>query len=266
MSAARDYFQIPTECPSCAHTLTRDGAYLVCRNEDCEAQAAGAIKRWVKKLGVLHVGDSLIEAMCEAKLIEDPADLYTLDVDRVADLDLGGRRVGGTADKAVRNLTAKKILSLHVIVGAAGIPLIGRNMAKKVSDAGYNTLSKMLKARISEIGAIPGMGSTKARSFVEGFKAKTWLFAKLLANGIEIQDNDGVLNGQSFCFTGFRDSDLENAIEKQGGTIKSGVSKGLTFLVSPDPTATTGKAKKAAKYGTQIIAPDEAWNLTVSVV
>jgi DNA ligase (NAD+) len=251
----------PTECPSCKATLERDGEYLVCRNEDCEAQAAGAIKRWVKKIGVLHVGDSLIEAMCESGMVEDPADLYTLDADKVADLDMGGRRVGGTADKAVKNLEAKKVLPLHVIVGSLGIPLIGRSMAKMVVDAGFNTLSKMLKAKIPEIAAIPGMGDTKARSFVEGFQAKTWLVAKLLANGIEIQNNSGVLNGKSFCFTGFRNADLESAIEKQGGTMKSSVSKGLTYLVAADPKSTSGKAQKAAQYGTQVIGQDDAWDL-----
>jgi len=254
-------FSVPTECPSCKGTLERDGEYLVCRNDDCEAQATGAIKRWVKKIGVLHVGETLIEALVEAGMVTDPADLYTLNQVDVEDLDMGGRRVGGTGTKAIHNLEAKMTLPLHAIVGSLGIDMIGRTTAKTIIDGGFDSLSKLLKARISEIAAIPGVGQTKATNFVHGFMAKAGLVAKLLSNGIRIQDVSGPLVGQSFCLTGFRDPALQDAIEKAGGTIKSGVSKALTTLVAFDPSSTSGKAKKAAKYNIDIIGQDDAWNL-----
>jgi DNA ligase (NAD+) len=257
-------FPMPSNCPSCGSVLIRDGEYLVCRNDDCEAQAAGAVKRWVKKLGVLHFGETLIEALCDAGFVSDPADLYTLDPDTVAELEMGGRRVGATADKAIANLNAKKILPLHIVVGSIGIPLVGRDTARTIVDAGYNSLSKMQKAKISELSQIAGLGDTKARAFVEGFHKRSALLAKLLVNGIEIQDNDGCLNGMSFCFTGFRNADLEAEIEKLGGSMKSGVSKGLTYLVAVDPKSNSGKAQKAAQYGTKVIGIEEAWDLVKS--
>jgi len=264
---------VPTNCPSCGASLTRDGEYLVCRNDDCPAQATGAIKRWVKKIGVLHVGDTLIEAMVEDGMVADPADLYTLDPDAVAALEIGGRKVGGTASKAVNNLNAKKSLPLHVLVGSLGIPLIGREMAKMIVDAGYNTLSLMLKARVHvplgladgtklpAIASIPGVGDTKAVAFVEGFAAKTGLIAKLLGNGVQVQTISGPLVGQSFCMTGFRDQALSDAIEKAGGTMKSSVSKGLTYLIAQDPSSTSGKAQKARQYGTKVIGIEDARKL-----
>lgn len=289
------FFQIPTVCPSCGFPLVRDGEYLVCRGEDCEAQASGSIKRWVKKIGVLHVGDTLIEAMAErfpeiltdAEFQErfevppgelyklspeqvsaifdtkmDIADLYVLDVDKVAALDLSGHRVGSLADKALTNLQNKRTLPLHVLVGSLGIPLIGRDTAKNIVDAGYNSLSKMYKAKISEIAALPGMGGTKARAFVLGFAAKVGLIGKLLTTGgITIQDNSGPLVGQSFCLTGFRDASLVAALEKAGGTVKSGVSKGLTYLIAQDANSTSEKAKKARALGTQVISISEALDL-----
>jgi DNA ligase (NAD+) len=252
-------FLIPDECPSCKAKLERDGEYLVCRNEDCEAQAAGAIKRWVKKIGVLHVGETLIETLVEAGLVEDPADLYTLDVDKVADLDLSGRKVGGSASKAIKNLNDKKTLPLHVFVGSLGIPLIGRSMAKIFVDAGYSTLSKMLKAKIADVAAIPGVGQTKAEAFVLGFEKKAGLVAKLLGNGVQVQTATGALIGKSFCMTGFRDGALGDALEKAGGSMKSSVSKGLSYLIAADPSSTSGKAQKARTYGTQVIGIDDAW-------
>ena len=262
-----DAFKTPTECPSCKATLERDGEYLVCRNEDCEAQATGAIKRWTKKIDVKHVGDSLIEALVDVGMVTDIADLYTLDPTEVENLDMGGRRVGGTGRKAITNLNNKKALPLHVFVGSLGIPLIGRSMAKTIVDGGFDSLSKMLKARIVDIAAIPGVGQSKAESFCKGFLARAGLVAKLLSVGIVVQVASGPLKGTVFCLTGFRDGDLTEAIEKAGGTVKSSVSKALTHLVLKDPSSNSGKAKKARDYnkaGTadiKLIDPDEAWDL-----
>lgn len=252
-------FTTPTECPSCKSVLTRDGEYLICRGLDCDAQAAGAIKRWVSKIDVLHVGDSLIECMLDAGLIADAADLYTVDWDAVASLYMGERKVGGTADKAKANLEAKKTLPLHVIVGSIGIPMIGRSMAKTIVDGGFNSLSKMMKAKISDIAAIPGVGDAKARAFVEGFQARAGLLGKLICNGIAVQIVGSALAGKSFCMTGFRDPSMQDAIERAGGTVKSSVSKGLDYLISQDPSSNSGKAQKAAQYGTKIIGIDDAW-------
>ena len=255
-------FTIPTECPACKATLERDGEYLVCRNLDCSAQAAGSVKRWVKKLGVLYVGDGLIEALMDAGLVADPADLYTLDAQKAASVYMGGRLAGGSATKAMTALNAKKTLPLHVFVGALGIPQIGRTMAKIIVDGGFNTLSKMLKATYAEIAALPGVGDSKAKSFVDGFMSKLGLISKLLQDAdILIQDATGPMVGQSFCMTGFRDQTLADALEKAGATMKSGVSKGLTYLIALDPASQSGKAQKARTYGTKVIGVDEARKL-----
>jgi DNA ligase (NAD+) len=261
-NATRAYFTIPTNCPVCKAPLSRDGEYLVCRNDDCEARAAGMISRWVKKIGVLHCGDTLIEALIDAGMIEDPADLYTLDPVAVADLDIGGRRVGGTADKAIANLNAKKKMPIHTFVGSLGLSdLIGRSMCQTIAEAGYNTLSKMAKAKIADVANIPGVGPTKAEAFCRGFAAKMGLMAKLLANGIEITTATGALVGQTFCMTGFRDAQLAAAIEAQGGTMKDSASKSLTYLIALDPLGNSTKLVKARKDGIKVIGIDEAKKL-----
>jgi DNA ligase (NAD+) len=254
--------EVPTRCPECKALLQRDGEYLVCVNDDgCEAQRAGAIKRWVDKIGVLHVGDSLIEALVEAGKVKDIADLYTLDSVAVAAMTMGGRTVGGSGTKAIQNLRAKMTLPLHVIIGSIGIPNIGRSTAKAIVDAGLNSVDKMLKATHGDVAAIPGVGSSKAKDFVAGVQAKAKLLTKLFSVGVQVQKVGGTLAGQSFCMTGFRDKDLEEAIEKQGGAIKSSVGKGLTYLIAFDPSSGSGKAEKAKQYGTKIIGVQQARDL-----
>jgi len=263
----RNYFQVPTECPECHTKLERDGEYLVCRGEECPAQIVGAIERWIKKIGVLHFGRALIEALVDADLVEDIADLYTADPDTAAALYMGERRVGGTASKAFKNLHAKRELDLHVFVGALGIPLIGRSMAKMLVDGGLDSLDKMYQTDVAAVANIPGVGQTKATSFCTGYWNRMGLIAKLLGAGVTIKKVvDGPLSGKTFCLTGFRDPALQDALEGAGGVVK-GVSKKLDYLVLQDPSSTSGKAKKARSYNDKgqaniaLIGIDDAWAL-----
>jgi DNA ligase (NAD+) len=212
--------------------------------------------------------------LVEAGYVVDPADLYTLDPAEISVLEMAGRRVGASADKAVNNLNAKKTLPLHVIVGSLGISMIGRTMAKTIVDAGYNTLSLMYRARInhplvlSSGHTLPALssvvGDKKASSFVEGFQEKVGLIAKLLCNGIQVASITGSLVGKSFCLTGFRDAALSDAIEKAGGSVKSSVSKDLSYLIALDSSSNSGKAAKARAYGVPVISPEEALQMVTA--
>lgn len=262
--AAREYFHTPTHCPECNELLVRDGAYLRCTNGDaCPAQIAGAVKRWISKIGVLHFGDALVDMLCETGKVETIADLYKLDPKEVAQMGMGGRQVGGTAGKAFKNLHDAKTIPLHVFVGSLGIELIGRSMAKTIVDAGFDSLNKMSKAKVPDIAAIPGVGATKAEAFCDGIwdLLDRGTITGLMAHITIAAKATGVMSGKSVCFTGFRDKQLEAEVEAQGGTIKSSVSKDLTILVAKEPSSTSGKAEQARKYGTEVIGIDEMWDL-----
>jgi len=269
----KNYFVPPTECPDCNHPLVMDGEYLVCRGDNCGAQVAGKIKRWVKKIGVLHFGEALIEALIDAGMVETIGDLYRVDPKVASSLYMGGRRVGGTADRGFKNLhkKANTELDLHVIVGSLGIPFIGRGMARMIVDGGFDTLQLMLQSKPHEIAAIPGVGLKRAESFKEGFLDNLWIISDLLKYITVKRQVDGPLKGLTFCLTGFRDKALSDAIEAMGGIVKSGVSKKLTHLVLINPNSTTGKAQKARKYNDagqasiDLIDPATAWALTGQV-
>jgi DNA ligase (NAD+) len=69
----------------------------------------------------------------------------------------------------------------------------------------------------------------------------------------------GCLSGLSFCFTGALSKprkEFEDLVEKHGGSLLSGVTKDLKYLVMSDPNSGSSKAEKARKYGTKCI--DEA--------
>lgn len=257
-------FVAPTKCPVCGSAVLLDGEYLICTGkDDCPAQVSGTIRRWIQKIGVLHFGESLIDLLCESGRINNIADLYRLDAKDVALMDMGGRRVGGTADKAFNNLRAKMTLPLHVFVGSLGIPNVGRTTVQTIMQGGFDSLAKMSKATPAQIAAIPGIGQSTAEAFCDGFwdRLDNGLITDLLGVGIRIEKpKTGTLSGQTFCVTGFRDAALDAAIEAQGGTMKTSVSKGLTTLITKEANSTSGKAQTARKYGTEVVGIDEMWN------
>jgi DNA ligase (NAD+) len=252
----------PTTCPTCGADTERDGEFLICPDTDfCPSQVAGAIKAWVRKIGLKGVGTSLIDALCEEGIIQDAADLYTLDHGELADFRMKGIRVGGTSDTVMAALEGKKDLALHVFVGSQNIKLCSRSTCQTIADAGFDTLDKMRAATEDEISAISGMGATRGKSFVAGLIAKQAVMDKLMANGITIKaPAQGILKGVTVCFTGVRDSDLEEAIEGLGGTIKSSAGKTLGILVAKSKVSTSGKAKKARANGTEVVDLDEMWD------
>jgi DNA ligase (NAD+) len=71
----------------------------------------------------------------------------------------------------------------------------------------------------------------------------------------------GGLAGMSFCFTGalntMKRAEAEKLVVDHGGEVKSGVSKGLTYLVTNTPNSGSSKNVKAAQLGTTLITEEQ---------
>jgi DNA ligase (NAD+) len=264
-NATADELETPHECPECHTLLTMNGEYLCCPNDtDCPAQTLGAMRRWIKKVGVLHFGDAMLKAVVDAGMVSTIPDLYWLDATKVAALDMDGRRVGGAAVRALHSLNSLKTLPLETYVGSLGIDLCGRRMVRKLVAAGMTDLNALATATVQELSAVPGFGQDKAEAFREGFDARREIIIGLHAVSVTpapyeapAAPTGSTLAGQAVCFTGVRDKALEASIAAAGGLIKSSVSKNVTILVCKDPSSTSGKAQKARNLGIEVIGLDE---------
>ena len=107
---------------------------------------------------------------------------------------------------------------------------------------------------------------------VEGFETKTadkictnWSafldFVNSVSDVVTMVDDlanvGSSMAGQKVVFTGFRDSDLEQAVVDAGGEMQSSVSSKTTILVAKDPNSGSGKVKKAAEKGVKVIGIDD---------
>lgn len=276
----------PHRCPACGDVASREyrgkkGANTYCANEDCHAAKLARINQWIgtakKGVGILGIGDTILKALWDNCLVQDPADLYTLTVDQIQDVKLDGDvRIGKSrATQIVANIASKRKLPLHIFLGSLGIDLLGRRRVKLLSESSNGKLAKLenwLDNELLSTIKLPGFGDTIREAIVAGINENRVLIAKLLSVGVEI-DGEGQTNteqeqsesvgqnqsdkpfaGFSFCLTGTRS--YQDDIERLGGVIKSGVSKGLTFLVQADPLSTSNKTRKAEEYGTRIISLD----------
>lgn len=253
----------PKTCATCDSELTKRGEYLICTNVDCRAVVCGRIHRWVGIQDIHEWGDKLIQQLVDAKLVREPSDLYKLKPEDIAKLERRGMII---AKKVLENLHAKLPLSLPVFLASLGIDEFALETAKLIVANGYDTLEKVQAATAEELSKIKGMGTIRPKSIVAGLKARKDEIERLLAVGVVpvAPTAGGGLGGKSFCFTGALSrprKEYEEMVEQHGGTLLSGVTKELSYLVMADPSSGSSKAEKARKYGTQCI--DEATFLSL---
>lgn len=270
----------PAECPNCGSSTTRmkrgkPGAITYCSNNKCSAVIFGKINHWIgtskKGVGILDIGDAMLQSLFDRGLIVDPADLYKLTVDDLKDVVMpSGVRIGESrAQKIVANISEKKKLSLPVFLGSLGIDLLGSRRVEQfigLADGKLNSIEQWLDDDNINSLEFVGLGDAIRNAIRSGIDDNRDLIKKLLDNGVVIdncsadiaEDNLGQdnvkkpLDGITMCWTGTRD--LIEEAKAAGVIVKSGISKGLHVLVQLDPLSKTVKTQKAESYGTQIIS------------
>jgi DNA ligase (NAD+) len=222
-----------------------------------------------KGLGILGIGDSVLNALTSSGLVESPADLYRLTVGGIKNLKIGTNSSGGSirlGSSRAHSITAEiakaKRVPLAKFLGALGVDLLGRRRVEIIAEqCDIRTLSEWLDG--DKLAMIPG--DTIRRAVVSGLQLVAPIIDELLEVGVEVIDigvkelvgslqkveSDDPIAGKTFCFTGTR-AHLEE-VEARGGIIKSGISKSLDVLVQKDATSSSNKSRKAESYGVKII-------------
>jgi DNA ligase (NAD+) len=248
----------PESCGSCGRALVDEGSSLYCPNPSCPKRARHRLGKWVATLNLMDFGEALLDRLFTSGIAHDISSLYRLDEEALMKVDRMGPVI---AKKLVKELKSKRDIELATFVAGFDIDGVGETVARKIVDAGFGSIESLKNARADELSSIPGLGEIMARKFREGFDAVYPEMRSLLDSGaIRVSEAaGGALMGKSFCFTGelrsMRRADAEGLAKSFGATVKSSVTKDLSFLVASD--ATTGKARKAAEYGVKVIGEDE---------
>lgn len=253
--AVPDYFEIPGHCPACSGLLSTEGKFLYCRNRACPVQLSGSVRVWVKRLGLLHWGDALIDSLTDPDKpkIESLADLYRLEVEEIAECTSGLKM----AKKCWDTLHANKSIKLELLIASLNIPNLAVATATDIVQAGYDSVDKVLALSKEQLETIRNIGSITAQQIFDGLQDRKHAILDLAAV-LDIQGpGGGPLAGKSFCITGGT-SKPRKAVQKMimdaGGIVKDTAGAGLSYLVTNEVDTTSKKMQNAKKYGTEVIS------------
>lgn len=259
----------PTKCTSCGAVPVEEGEYWVCPNvAGCPAQTGGRIRRYVQGIGVLEIGEGLIDKLVAVKLVTKVADLYRLTEEQVAGIDRMGKK---SAQNVIKSLWSVNPIPLETLLGSLSIPGCAESTVMMVMNAKLDSLEAMRSADKSVFERVPGLGPVKSMAFWTWLQTNGALVDDILSTGLKLKSRiKGGFTGKSFCFTGTMPSgrkrvDLETLVKDKGGTIKKSVTKGLTYLVTADLSSASSKAQAARENGTECITEEGFDNLLASL-
>ena len=258
-------FVMPTECPECGSTLVRpeNEAVTRCVNSSCPAILRGSLTHWASRgtMDIRGLGEKVVIALMEYRLVKSIADIYHLQMDDVASIDRMGER---SAEKLLQAIDESKSQPFDRVLYGLGIRYVG-NVNAKILTESMGNIDKLMEATIEDLEAIHGIGVEIASSVVEWFKIANnrELISKLkevnLNFEVEQKESGGEsapqLTGKTFVLTGtlptLKRSEAKKIIESLGGKVTSTVSKKTDFLVAGEKAGS--KLEKAQKLEIQII-------------
>lgn len=258
-------YRMPEICPSCgAKAVREDGeAAIRCNNPDCPAQLLRMLIHFCSRdaMDIEGLGDALLNKLVEQNMIKTAADIYSLDFDKIAEMDKMGKKSAENLKKAIEK---SKENDLSKLVFALGIRHVGAKAAKLLSD-NFRDIDSIMNSSAEDISKIDGFGLVMAQSVVDfmSMPQSQKLIADLKAAEVNMKAEDTHIDnrfsGKTFVLTGtltkYTRSEASRIIENYGGKASSSVSKKTDYVLAGE--AAGSKLTKAAELGIKIINEDE---------
>lgn len=263
------------KCPECNTMLIRIEGEAVhyCPNEDsCATQRKGKIEHFVsrKSMNIDGLGEEIVSALYENKLIKDISDLYYLKREQLLQLDRMGEKL---VSNILESIDRSKQITFDKVLFALGIRHVGSTIAKKLAYH-FKTIDSLISAPYNELINVEEIGEKIAQSINLFFQNKKNIFIieKLKNAGVQFelkydktnQLKSNKLDGLSFVISGvfkkFTRDELKQTVEDNSGKILSSVSGNTNFLIAGENMG-PGKLDKAKKLNIKIISEEEFVNL-----
>ena len=211
-------------------------------------------------LDIDTLGEKNVEALVDAGLVRDLADIYLLEKKQLLALE---RFAEISAQKLITAIADKKHPNLERFLYGLGIRHIGAQTAIDLANR-FESIERLALATIDELREVDGVGEIVAESVVAWFadEDNMTLLEKFADLGVtpQFSQKSDQLAGQSFVITGTLQSMGRDAaadkIRELGGIFQTAVAKDTTYLVAGGKVGAS-KLKKAEQYGTKIINEQE---------
>ncbi len=258
----------PNNCPECGSLLERnDGeANHFCPNDTfCPPQVKGRMEHFIARKGmnIDGLGAETIDALYQAGLVKQPADLYSLHFDQIYNLE---RMAEKSANNLLKSIDASKNVPFERVLFAIGIRFVGETVAKKLA-AYFGSIDNIQKATFEELISVDEIGDKIAESIISYFnKAENnEIIQKLRANGVQLEAVQKELSSSKFegmtfvvsgVFSNFSRDELKKLIEDNGGKNVGSISAKTTYVVAGENMG-PAKLEKATKLGVKILVEQE---------
>ena len=228
----------PRLCPVCRakveHVITQ--SIIRCpAGLSCPAQLKASVRHFASRwaFNIEGLGVNLIDKLVAQKIIKNIADIFTLDVTTLANLERMGTK---SAEKLLLQIANSKNITLTRFIYALGIREVGRATAHALLQH-FHTLDNIKNATFAELQAVPDVGPKVAAHLISFFTAEhnKTVIRQLLAAGINWQNSAVSTNrplvGKTFVLTGALHSLSREAakakLQDLGATVAGSVSKTL---------------------------------------
>lgn len=257
---------IPNVCPECGWRVERQGeeAAIRCTNPHCPALGREGLIHFVSRdaMNIDGCGPSVINALLDAGLVRDAADLYSLRKEDLLKLERMGEK---SADNLLAALTESKKNELDKLLFALGIRHVGAKVARILATE-FGSMEKLQQAQPEELAQIRDIGDKIAESAVTWLNvpANIDLVERLAAAGLTMtftppaSQEDNPFFGKTLVFTGTMPTlgraEAKTMAQDVGAKVSGSVSKKTDYVIAGAEVGS--KLEKAQQLGVTVI--DEA--------
>ena len=236
----------PTVCPVCSSVLVKqdDAAVWRCSGgiEKCSAQLKAAVRHFASRraLDIEGLGDELIDQLVDRGALKSLADIFELDLSRLASLE---RMAEKSAQNVLDAIGKSKATTLERLLYGIGIRDVGENTAKQLSRH-FGNLLAVAGADLATLQTVQDIGPIVAARIVSYFSdpAQIAQIQRMQSAGLSWtesgpkQANTGPLLGKIIVLTGSLDSMTREAasaaLEALGAKMSDSVSKKTSLLIA----------------------------------
>ncbi len=252
--------KLPATCPICGAEVEREADKAVARCSggiSCPAQRSAAVLHFASRraLDIDGLGERIVEQLVQNGWVKSPADLYSLDAERLTSLDRMGEK---SAANLVAAIDASRKPPLGRFVFALGIRDVGEATADALA-AHFGSLDALRNADEDALLEVADVGPVVAAHVATFFRQPhNEEVLDRLTEVLTIGEMDtarsersDVLAGMTFVLTGtlgaMTRDDARDRLTALGAKVSGSVSKKTSFVVVGDDAGS--KLDKARELG-----------------
>ncbi len=253
----------PSKCPVCETPTVKpeDSVWTICPNRrGCPGQTFQLVKHFRGAMDIEGLGEKNAMRFLDEGLITDPASIYDLDAERIAELEGFGET---SATALIREIERSKERPFGIVLYALGLPGIGYVNAQALAEH-FGSIDALLAADAERITQVDGIGPVLADQLREELSddAVLELIARLRERGLrfelsadERRAEGGPLEDKTFVLTGtlpeLSREQATSMIRRAGGKVTNSVSKNTDYVVAGESPGS--KLAKAEELGITIL-------------